>query len=510
MTEAPAPRWWPAVQAMLWLAALFFAWHGLHPLLHSVAVIRDFPWSIDREEGFLLDQALRLRAGRTIYPALADYPFTVGNYPPVYPALMALVSILVPGLAAGRILVLAAAGGLAITAGLYVWRNSRSAPLALLAPGLFLCSWNVNEWIPYARVDFPALLFGFTGFVVAGLGAGRRQVAAAGVLFLLAAYTRQTQLLAPVAVAVGLMLQGRRREAVWLVGGLAAAGLAVLAILLLLTRGQFWLHTVTYNRNPMEWWQFTVWMKNVVWFFGRWQLLALAVALAGSVCLRREEVAARPPAPDLLVYLGLAAVSLLTIAKKGSAANYQLEFDLLVAVTLAAAAGRLLAVARSGNRRRQAGGWLAATLVLLSLHAGRTWMLRPILFPPPPGAAERQPSDALALTVAEESGEVLTELPLYVIRAGRPVLYQPFIMASLAEEGKWDPAPFLADLERGRFALLLATQDFATDKTVTGFTPAMMDAILRRYELTERVHTWRQPVYLYRPKKPQPPESATR
>lgn len=496
-----------AARAVLGVLAAFFAWFAVKPLWFAFCVIRFFPYSIDREEGFLLEQALRFRAGLTIYPNLADYPYTVGNYPPVFPALFAVLTTAMPGLEAGRLIVLLAAVGIAALACLYVYLETREPIAAVLAPTVFLCSWNVEEWLPLARVDFPALFFGFAGFVVARRGPARRWLPASIILFALAFYTRQTQLLAPAAVMVGLVVARQRREAAWLAGGLAALAGVVGIGLVVVTRGQFWLHNVTYNKNPMDWWQFTMWMRNVVWFFGRYLLLALAAALVGGAILRCRDASAGLPSVALISYLALAAMSLVTIAKRGSAANYQLEFDLLVAVTLAVALGHLIAALKQSPAPRFVVAVLAASLLLLGAHAFRTWQLAPVIFPPPLTAEARIANDEVALMVLEEPGEVLTELPIYAIRGRKPVLYQPFIMASLASEGKWDPAPFLEDLRSGRFALLIATQDFAADKTVTGFTPEMMHAILGRYELTRRFQTYRQNVYLYRPK---PQEAAPR
>src|SRR5579863_1227027 len=50
-----------------------------------------FPFPLDYGEGPLFDQAARLLAGESIYAPLGStYPFTVTNYPPIVPWLLAV------------------------------------------------------------------------------------------------------------------------------------------------------------------------------------------------------------------------------------------------------------------------------------------------------------------------------------------------------------------------------------------------------------------------------------
>jgi hypothetical protein len=55
-------------------------------------------------------------------------------------------------------------------------------------------------------------------------------------------------------------------------------------------------------------------------------------------------------------------------------------------------------------------------------------------------------------------------MPIFNITANKPVLYQPFIMAQLSSEGKWDETPVINDIARQRFSLILTTQDLSREK----------------------------------------------
>ncbi|MDK2973128.1 MAG: hypothetical protein PWP23_2883 [Candidatus Sumerlaeota bacterium] len=499
-----------------WLAlALLPALIGLllpgHATLIRCAGSIGFPYQLDREEGFLLEQGLRLADGETIYPSLKDYPYTVGNYPPVYPVLLA-VGTLVAGdsLAPGRIL-----AGLAafLIAGLILYAVLREPAGGLvgglIAVGLFLGTWALSEWIAFVRVDLPALALGMAGFV---LGTGRQsrlRLAAVVALFSLAFFTKQTQIIAPLAL-FGAMLWRRQ----WRGAGVFAAAMAgtcavFLGLLVLATAGEFWRHTVAYNANAMYWNQVPVWLAHLRDFSG-FALVALIPAagfLVWSECHRPGPVPEEPEgphqpsrslvAPASLLYLGLAGLSLLTTAKAGSASNYLLEFLAVAALVTGlgiSRAAELLQNSALGPRRRRTAVAAAVVLALLLLCHGASGSLniggtiaRHRLFRQPPPPELREQLALVELHLSEFGSPVLAEEPIFAIRTGSPVLYQPFIMTQLAREGKWDPAPFVADLEEGRFGAILTNQDLARDGHFPGFTEEMRRAILRAYRLREQI-----------------------
>ncbi len=73
--------------------------------LHATQAVR-FRYPLDYGEAPLVDQAMRLAAGESIYrPDLASPPYTISNYPPLYPLVLALpVAAFGPSFAAGRLI----------------------------------------------------------------------------------------------------------------------------------------------------------------------------------------------------------------------------------------------------------------------------------------------------------------------------------------------------------------------------------------------------------------------
>ncbi len=349
----------------------------------------------------------------------------------------------------------------------------------------------MNDWARFARVDLPAIALGFVGVAVAGWGPPRRWIPATAVLFALAFLTKQTQILAPAAVLAGLLATGRFR----LAGVFAAltAGLALGAVLLLslLTGGQFWLHTVVYNANVHDGGQLRLLLGHLV-KFALPALLALAPATAVVVW-----AAARPDddgddarterrflGVTLAVWLALSIASLASLGKAGAAVNYFLELHAVVAAVLAAALGWL------ANRADKGRWWIAVAgvvlLALLAWQAARSFTLphRAIIFRPPPTAADKALADLSFLRVTDATGPVLTDDPVLNLLAGKEVHYQPFIMAQLAREGRWNPQPLVDDLAAARFSLIV-TERSLEEEYFFGYTREMRDAAMGAYRRDE-------------------------
>src|ERR1700722_16216338 len=170
---------------------------------HAVRSIR-FPFPLDYGEGPLLEQARLLASGNDIYRATGgDYPFTTTNYPPVFPAMLAVgVRLFGIGFGFGRILCFAGAVALAALVGAIVLTCTRDRAASWIASAMFLASAHVEFWSRLARIDFVALSFSLCALLVV---LRRRQwrycAILAGVLVACAVLTRQSYLLAtPLAI----------------------------------------------------------------------------------------------------------------------------------------------------------------------------------------------------------------------------------------------------------------------------------------------------------------------
>ncbi len=126
-----------------------------------------FPYPVDYGEGPLLDQTLCLANFRNIYRAnLAIPPFTISNYPPLYPLLQVpFVWLFGPAYWYGRLIswlsMLVSAGSIS----LILCTFTRNRFVALLEGCMFLTIPCISYRVPLCRVDALAL-----GLSLAGLG----------------------------------------------------------------------------------------------------------------------------------------------------------------------------------------------------------------------------------------------------------------------------------------------------------------------------------------------------
>jgi hypothetical protein len=209
-------------------------------IAHRIA----YPFDLEWLEGATLWHAQRLVDGQALYPA-PSLQFVPHPYPPLYPALIALLARASGGVsyALGRALSVASfAGALAIG-----WRfvrgegGSRAAAMVAMA---IPCAAYVptGAWIDLVRVDSLWLLLTAGGTTLAWRA--RRStpgVAAAAALLVAAFFAKQTAAPFMAAVALGLVVVERRAALVF-VAALALIGLPSLWALQRATGGWFWFY----------------------------------------------------------------------------------------------------------------------------------------------------------------------------------------------------------------------------------------------------------------------------
>jgi hypothetical protein len=102
--------------------------------------------------------------------------------------------------------------------------------------------------------------------------------------------------------------------------------------------------------------------------------------------------------------------------------------------------------------------------------------------------AQQQDAERLDRLVRETTGVVLADEDMGLLaRAGRPIYFQPFEMTQLARAGRWDQRPLLDEIERQAFAVILIFTIPEMPLHRERWTDEMLEAIGRRYAVSERV-----------------------
>jgi hypothetical protein len=496
---------WPRALglALLALALLLAAWHLGRFATHTADGL-GYAGPLDGQEGTLLFEARLILRGEPLYQPLRPSRVVGAPYPPIHAYALAAAEELAGGAAPifrpGRLISLAGMAGAALLLGLIVWRLARSLPAALLAPALFLATPPAQLWATRIKPDPLALLFTAAGLLCAAYALAapppRRRAAlvAAAALYAAAFFTKQTQVAAPVATGLALLLRAEPPDARWqgrpwaallarrtdlLTFALSYLGIVGAAWRLMdaATSGQFSFHV--WGLHPPEWWLYGRFLRYAELLLPGWPLLALALA-GGALALRR---AGRPGEAALpLAYAALGSATLVGAGTIGSHHNHLLEPYMALTLGGCAAAGWLL--------RAEAGRWTAAGLLaasLLLLQAG-SYLARPDWYG---GEFDLSGQDwrRFVALIQSQPGEVLSDDVGLLLLAGKEPRYDdPPTMGPAARSGIWDQSGLLADVRARRFSLVLLQFD-ATSEDVDAYgrwSPEFIAALRASYRLLYR------------------------
>jgi hypothetical protein len=483
-----------AVAATLW--ALVAGVIGLYLVLFTLSAAGRLAGPAEEftyGESWLLDGARMVARGEGLYAAPDQIPLMHIAYTPLYYVVVGELQRVVgdSSYTVGRVVsLLATLGGVAALA----WSLKRLTTrwsVGLLAAGFFLTQ-NLTAllWAPLHRVDPLALGLTLWGLALATGG----RTSQAGVLFLLAVLTKQTYIIAPVAVAIAIWpCRAKLFHFGAIVGG---GGVIAICIAQWLTHGWFLWHTLSANGNRPDMVTFAALMGSFLQFNG----LAVLAAL-GSFAL--------PAAPGERVwriyFLGCLA-TLPSLAKLGASSNYWLELSAATAACLGLASYHLTA-------------WPRARLIAPVVIAGSLFTAVPgyqaIAFEAAANAAELlKPSSPRYLSlvgdggttplrvdasfvdsIAAEPGDLLTDNSGLAVAAGKRIEFEFQIFQLLNAEGQWSEQPILDAIATRRFSLVALMHPLDGPVEGTRWTPALRAALRAAYVLTgERAGFW-----LYRP-----------
>jgi hypothetical protein len=458
-----------------------------------------FPFELNYGEGIVWQQAL-LIPGSRMYGDITQFPFIVFHYTPVYHLVVRTVAALgIDPLAAGRGVTLAAAiamtvlvGGIVSTAMREITSTSACVVGAAVAGLMVLAYHPVQEWAVAMRVDLLATAFSFAGVYLAILARQSTIALCAAILmFVLALYTKQTELSAPLAaMLVAAVVDGRTMVRAFafalLVGGTA------FVILQLSTDGGFWHHVFEYNFHNRYFLQRVIdnvllqkpealgVLVGVLAFAFLWWTEGTAVLarnINGWVAALRESRRLRALAIVSLWFI-FASAQLVTLGKWGSASNYFIEWMCITTVPTGMVAS--LAWDRAATRNR-AVRFAGLAGLLLSLALAKHVLHRPLFELPIVDAPnELARRSHLVNLIRENPKPSLSEDMVLLLRAGQTVPIEPAIFTDLTFTGIWDQRPFLHLIEDHAFGLIiLQDQDWGR------FTKEAAMAVRKNYPLAE-------------------------
>jgi len=417
-----------------------FIVYGIHAVLALL-----YPYPLDYGEAPLVDQAMRLAAGDTIYRAALDTPpYTIANYPPLYVlAMTPFVWLFGPNFWAGRLISVASALAVAYFLGGVIHAQSGDRFAARLTALLFLAFPYVAGWSKLARIDLLALALSAAAlYVIARRPQDNRILVGTALLLTAAIYTRQSYgLAAPFAAFVWVWVKRGWRAAFALAGMVGAVGLTLFVILNMATSGGFFFNVITANVNPFNFATVERYAKEMLDLAPI--LLVFCGALVVVLSIRRwARLSAVTGWPMVVPYLAGALLSALTIGKIGSNVNYLLE----LCAALALVAGTLLAWSGEiwrGETELPRPAWVPPLVrsIVLALLAVQGGMLMRFTLQHPVQDFKYRNSFQTSLhelreLVAQTTGPILADEYMGMLTLNDAPLYiQPFEVTQLQTRG---------------------------------------------------------------------------
>jgi hypothetical protein len=430
----------------------------------------------DDAEPEILNQAWRLASGSPLYPPIDEAPFLHTAYPPVYFGLVASMLKVtglsyIPAKIVSLISVLLI--GLAISSIASTWGVERRSAWWMLCLLILLPAFLYNT--TRVHVQMLAVAFSLTALALFHKRSSLALTASA-VAAVLAIYTKQTQIAAPLAIVCWLAFNDVRRVFIYL-GTVIVLGVPFYSLLQAETNGLFLEHTFSLNRLAYS-------MADVPFVLLHWAgPLFLLIGIAASDVAMR----ARQRSTDVVdVYFAIVLViTAITCGRLGAHSQYVIELAVAAVLIIL----RRLTQSPWSNRlvQLQAVILLVYAPLFVSLEEGRS------------GMASNRAAPRVHQLIATSPGPVLSEQGSFPLFRDEYIPIQLFDFTALARQGRWDMNKLRAQIDAKLYPWVIT--EFAiengqmTSDDRERFTPEIVAALKENYVRVESI----PPYFIYRP-----------
>lgn len=276
-----------------------------------------YQYNVNISEGQVLTLSMMLYEKGNYFLNISNYPFMHGAYPPVYPFIVSIFLHLTgPSFMIGRMIsFIATVVIVCILYKLFFQESQRNKEYSLLLSVLFLAPFFVVKWSSIFRVDMLAVCFSFLGiyFYIFYNEKKSNLRFISVIFFILAFYTKQNAIAAPMAILIYNILRNRKECIKFLI----LYSIPLLSIFLLInyaTRGEFYLHLIKYtyfiglsiSRIPGS---YQIFLKEITILF--------ILFLINIIFIKKNYIYS--------LYFIISYLLLFTITKPGADTNYYIE-----------------------------------------------------------------------------------------------------------------------------------------------------------------------------------------
>lgn len=481
------------LKTLIFVVAAILTFHVVIYVSFGVALI-PFPFDYDQAEGFELNNSILLAQGRCPYCDNDLYPYFASGYPPVFHYLMVpFVWLFGPALWYGRLIIFLSTFITAGTIGYIVWNQYRLFSLSVLSGFAFLASNYIYHIAPLLRQHLLMVMFETIAVAVAGEFLFKQKHSRLKMTFILvfllilAGYTKQLAYTTCIAILIWLLLRNPRNALVTVTLLALGAG-AIFAFAWILTDGHWWLNIIVSNQNEYIPEQFYGLLRQFINL--HWPLLLMSIVIVlYEIYFERISVYS--------VWFVVSLISSIGSGKWGAGDSY-------FATTIASACVLSgLFISRAFRNRWQIPQRITSYQPQLLTIAGLSLMLlySLIVFKMPtsgpiygsiaeafniqPKPGHRYPfydsadwtvgyavtghfpstndyrnGEQILARVKNTVGDVITEDATFAILAGREVVTNPIQLKNLWDNGHYDPANLIQQIQNQEFGLIIRRGNF--------------------------------------------------
>lgn len=216
-------------------------------LYHSLIII-DYPFIIDEDESYLFPAADFIHNGELPYMDIYKDPFFYTNeYPPVYSMITAaFFPLFGKKIIIGRIISLISTTLISIIAYKIIKQKTKNKILSIFGFLVTITSYFMFMLARLYKVDALAMFFTILGIYFILNHTKKNNIYLAALSFILAFYTKQTFIAAPIASFIFIFIKNKRKSIRFAISYIIPLTFTLI-LLTIITKGQYFLHTIVYT-----------------------------------------------------------------------------------------------------------------------------------------------------------------------------------------------------------------------------------------------------------------------
>lgn len=395
------------------------------------------PYPDDYADGIIVNFANTLLEKGTYFLDIHNYPYIHAAYPPIFILLAAgFFKIFGSSFFILRFLSLIFSLVIAFIIFNFLKSSTKNKFLPLYFTGLCFVPKFMSEWLAVGRVDTLAILFTILGLIY--YLKDQKKLVLPIIFFTLAFFTKQTSILGAGAVFLDLFLNKKNRKTAWVFAlYLGLSILSIFSVLTLYTKGQFFLHLITYTKAATI--ELPVLITKYVRFF---RPLAILTAFALYFLIKNKRNV-------LGIYFILNVLFLVTAGKDGASSNYFIE----PFISLLLFCGLQINEFFKKSKKETLLITLLLFFQIIALLSNPRYYLNIVQKTISPNYQAQQKVSTLIKNTKEP---ILSEDIGYLTMNDKKVWLQPFQFMKMAKANIWNPQQLLNDCYRKKFKLIFA------------------------------------------------------